>query len=49
MRVMFYIIGLVMGVAFGWAWAHHEVSTECQRQGNFYVGKTVYRCEVKNE
>ena len=37
-----------LGIAFGWIFAHHEISTECQYQGNFYVGSTVYECSVKD-
>lgn len=38
----------VLGIFFGWIFAHHEISTECQYQGNFYVGSTVYKCGVKD-
>ena len=30
--------------AFGWAFAHNEVSTECDRLGAFYVGNKTYTC-----
>lgn len=41
------VIWLALGTMFGWFYAHHEISIECQYQGNFYVGSTVYNCGVK--
>ena len=38
---------LVLGMLWGWFFAHHEISTECKYQGNFYVGATVYDCKAK--
>lgn len=37
-----------MAIYLGWIWAHHEISTECQYQGNFYVGSNVYQCVIKD-
>ena len=31
----------------GWIFAHDEVSTECQRQGSFYVGDLTFECKEK--
>lgn len=31
----------------GWYSAHHEISTECIRQGGFYVGDNDYWCFEK--
>ena len=42
-------IWYLLGIFFGWIWAHHEVATECRYQGNFYVGSIVYECRVKND
>ena len=36
----------LVGGLFGWAFAHGEISTECQRQGGFYVGDKDFKCEV---
>lgn len=41
------IFWCIVGIMIGWIIAHNEISTECQRQGNFYVGKTLYSCEIK--
>lgn len=38
----------LLGILFGWLFAHHEISTECQYQGNFYVGSTIYECSIKS-
>lgn len=35
------------GMGFGWLMAHDEIKTECERQGSFYVGGSVFVCEVK--
>ena len=39
-----FVIGLVVGYMSGWASAHREVATECERLGSFFVGKKVFRC-----
>ncbi len=36
----------LVGGLFGWAFAHGEISTECQRQGGFYIGDKDFKCEV---
>lgn len=41
--VLFFLIGML----FGWIFAHGEVAKECQKLNSFYVGDVVYRCEVK--
>lgn len=30
----------------GYQKAHHEVATECERLGGFYVGEKTYTCTV---
>ena len=42
---MGWILGLICGVALGWAWAHTTIASECDRLGGFYVGERVYKCE----
>lgn len=37
---------LIAGLLFGWMFAHSTVATECEKLGGFYVGNTVYKCEV---
>ena len=34
----------VAGFFIAWCMAHFEVATECEKQGSFYVGDTVYEC-----
>jgi len=46
------VSGVLIALAFlaifmtGWAFAHNTVATECEKLGAFYVGNTVYKCEV---
>lgn len=45
----FALAGLVLATVFsgymvGWIHAHETVSTECQRLGGFYVGKSTFTC-----
>lgn len=37
-------IGLFVGCAIGWIFAHQTIATECERLGSFYVGKKVFHC-----
>ena len=46
-RILLAILLFCMGLLFGRVMAHEEVATECQRLNSFYVGTTVYHCEVK--
>lgn len=39
------VLIFIFGVLLGWIFAHSEVSTECQRQGTFYVGDKDFKCE----
>jgi hypothetical protein len=41
------ILMLLMGVLFGWIFAHGEVANECRKLNSFYVGDTVFHCGVK--
>jgi hypothetical protein len=40
---------LVAGLIFliGWTFAHNTVARECKSLGSFYVGSTVYECQIK--
>jgi len=42
---------LVAGLIFlmGWTFAHNTVARECKSLGSFYVGDTVYECQVKTK
>lgn len=44
-----FLIGLMIGLAVGWAFAHATVASECRRLGKFYVGDTVFECTAKKE
>jgi hypothetical protein len=46
-----FITALLFAVAvfIGWTAAHSTVAYECKQLGGFYVGKTVYECNVKGE
>lgn len=41
------ILLFLIGSLFGWIFAHEEVATECLKLNSFYVGSTVYHCEVR--
>ena len=40
---------LLGGGLLGWAMAHHEVETECIRQGGFYVDDKDFECKLKGD
>lgn len=44
--VLWMIFSGTLGLWIGWIKAHHEVSTECQRLGKFYVGSNTYECSI---
>ncbi len=33
----------------GWVFAHNTVARGCKSLGSFYVGDTVYECQVKTK
>lgn len=41
------ILMLLMGALFGWIFAHSEVAKECEKLNSFYVGDTVFHCEIR--
>ena len=41
---MSFFAGLVVGCLCGWLYAHHVVSSECDKIGGFYVGDKIYHC-----
>jgi len=46
-----FISSLVLAAAgfLGWVMAHNNIAYECKQLGGFYVGNTVYECNVKGE
>jgi hypothetical protein len=40
---------LVAGLIFliGWGFAQDKVTQDCKHLGSFYVGSTVYECQIK--
>ena len=40
---------VLVGMLFGWIFAHNNVVTECEKLGSFYVGNNVYYCEQVNK
>ena len=32
-----------------WMFTHASIGEECEKQGSFYVGKTVYECKLKEK
>ncbi len=40
-------LGFLIGMMFGWLFAHSTISTECQKLNSFYVGDKVYNCEIR--
>jgi hypothetical protein len=43
------ILLFLIGMVFGWIFAHSAVATECEKLNSFYVGDNVYHCEVKSK
>jgi hypothetical protein len=43
------LVMLIAALIFlmGWGFAHNTVARECKHLGSFYVGDTVYECQVK--
>ncbi len=42
-------LGIVGWVGVGWIIGTNQTAYECQMMGQFYVGKTVYDCEVARQ
>lgn len=50
MNEIFGAIFLVLvGMLFGWIFAHNNVATECDKLGSFYVGDKVFNCSQVNK
>jgi hypothetical protein len=43
------VVALVVGILFGWLYAHRTIAIECERLGSFYVGKITYQCTAIKE
>ena len=41
------VAAFLFGVFVGNVGGHNTVATECKRLNSFYVGDTVYQCQVK--
>jgi hypothetical protein len=41
------ILVFILGMVFGWIFAHGQVASECQKVNLFYVGDKVFNCEVR--
>ena len=42
-------LGIIGWVAFGWIASANQIAYECRLMGQFYVGTTVYDCEVAQQ
>jgi hypothetical protein len=48
-KVVWILIGLLVGYGVGWRAAHITVATECRRLGGFFVGGSIFKCvEIKD-
>lgn len=45
MKMGTFILGVAVGLFFGWAHAHKHIAAECERLGGFFVGEKIYKCE----
>ncbi|MCD6006884.1 hypothetical protein [Halomonas sp. IOP_31] len=45
MKWMFLLVGIGIGLTWGWIAAHHTVASECERLGGFFVGKKTFQCQ----
>jgi hypothetical protein len=43
------ILLFLIGMVFGWIFAHSTVATECEKLNSFYVGDKIYHCGVKSK
>jgi hypothetical protein len=41
------ILVFILGIVFGWIFAHSSVASECQKLNSFYVSDKVFNCEVR--
>jgi hypothetical protein len=41
------ILVCILGIVFGWIFAHSSIASECQKLNSFYVGDTVFNCEAR--
>ena len=42
-------LGIIGWIAFGWVASASQIAYECRLMGQFYVGTTVYDCEVARQ
>ena len=42
-------LGIVGWVALGWVAGANQIAHECRLMGQFYVGSTVYDCDVARQ
>ena len=45
----YFILGICIGVYFGWASAHYHIAAECERLGGFFVGKKIFKICKENK
>lgn len=43
------VLIFLLGMLFGWIFAHNNVATECDKLGSFYVADKVFYCEQVNK
>ena len=39
-----FLIGLLLGLMFGWNSAHHTIANECKKLGGFFIGREIFKC-----
>ena len=42
-------LSIIGWIAFGWVASASQIAYECRLMGQFYVGSTVYDCEVARQ
>ena len=46
---LLFLIGVFIGIYFGWVVAHYTIAEECRRLGGFFVGKSIFKCVEEKE
>lgn len=44
---LFRLVVFLFGIFAGWMSAHHEIATECVRQGSFYLNDMDFNCALR--
>lgn len=46
--ILLCLVAFFFGSFTGWMSAHHEIATECVRQGSFYLNDKDFKCALQS-